>query len=305
LVLGAGHGPGTLDMGGSFSGLSVLAFAAGGNWTLEGSSTGVAGPDITGFAAHDTIIVDGFVAVPASDTFTTGGLVLTNSAASSVTLAIQGAFQTKSFAVTDNASGGTDVAYVACFAAGTRILTPGGEVPIEELHTGDRVVSAFGGSVPIDWIGRRRLECHRHPRPAEIWPVRVRAHAFAPGQPSRDLRLSPDHAVYADEVLIPIRTLVNGTTIVQEPLDTITYFHVELPQHDVIYADGLPAESYLDTGNRSAFEHGGPARVLHPDFAQTVWNASASAPQITHGPIHAAVVARLRARATARRKHAA
>ena len=268
LGLAAGQGPGTLDMGGSFSGLSVFGFAAGSEWTLEGSRSVLPGPSITGFAAHDTLVVEGFVAVPASTTFTGSGLVLTDSAAGSVTLAIQGAFQTRSFAVTFNAGGGTDVAYVACFAAGTRIGTPGGEVRIEALRIGDRVVSGFGGSVPIAWIGRRRIECRRHPRPAEVWPVRVRADAFAPGRPSRDLCLSPDHAVYVDDVLIPIRTLVNGTTIVQEPRDAIVYFHLELPQHDVIHADGLPAESYLDTGNRSAFEDGGPAQVLHPDFAQ-------------------------------------
>ena len=105
--------------------------------------------------------------------------------------------------------------------------------------------------------------------------------------------LSPDHAVYIDNVLIPIRTLIDGVSVVQEPVDSITYFHVELSRHDAIQANGLPAESYLDTGNRSDFENGGPAQTLHPDFAQAVWHAKACAPQITHGPIHAAVVARM------------
>jgi phospholipase/lecithinase/hemolysin len=184
---------------------------------------------------------------------------------------------------------------VACYRAGTPIRTDHGEVRIEALRVGDRVASAFGGVVPVIWIGHRRLDCRRHPRAHEIWPVRIAAHALGTGRPCRDLWLSPDHAVHVDGVLIPIRTLINGVTVVQEPIDSVTYFHLELPQHDVIFAAGLPAESYLDTGNRFAFENGGPARALHPDFAQVAWNAAACAPQITHGPIHDAVVARLRA----------
>jgi hypothetical protein len=99
-------------------------------------------------------------------------------------------------------------------------------------------------------------------------------------------------------VLIPIRNLVNGTTIAPQQVDRITYFHVELARHDVLFAEGLGAESYLDTGNRSAFEGGGPVLALHPDFAQEVWQARACAPQITHGPILIAACRRLARRAT-------
>jgi hypothetical protein len=193
---------------------------------------------------------------------------------------------------------------VACFAAGTRILTEAGEVPVEKLRAGERVVSAFGGTVPVLWSGRRRVDCRRHPRPQEVWPVRIRAGAFDVSNPRRDLLLSPDHAVFiefldgaAAGVLIPIRYLINGSTIEQQRVRTIEYWHVELPQHDVIMADGLPTESYLDTGNRSAFEGGGPALRLHADFAQQAWHAQACAAQITRGPILTAVRRRLAARA--------
>ena len=118
-------------------------------------------------------------------------------------------------------------------------------------------------------------------------PVRVHAHALAPGQPYADLILSPDHALHVDGVLIPVRYLLNGATIVQETAESITYWHVELEHHGILLAQGLPAESYLDTGNRDSFT-GGPSLALHPDFARTefaraVWSAQSCAPLVTEG----------------------
>jgi hypothetical protein len=62
-------------------------------------------------------------------------------------------------------------------------------------------------------------------------------------------------------VLIPIRYLVNGASVVQELFGTVTYWHVEVHRHEVLLAEGLPAESYLDTGNRSAFANGGEVAI--------------------------------------------
>jgi len=71
--------------------------------------------------------------------------------------------------------------------------------------------------------------------------------------------LSPDHSVFVNGVLIPIRYLVTGAAIAQEPRERVAYFRVELAHHDILFAAGLAAESYLDTGNRSTFANGGPA----------------------------------------------
>ncbi len=146
---------------------------------------------------------------------------------------------------------------VACFRRGTRIATDRGPVAVEALQAGDRVVAASGRIAPVGWLGWRRIDCRQHRRPREVWPVRIRAHAFGPGAPHRDPFLSPDHAVLADGTLVPVRHLVNGRTIVQEPAAEVTYYHLELAAHDVILAEGLACESYLDTGNRAAFAGGG------------------------------------------------
>ena len=169
----------------------------------------------------------------------------------------------------------TELTFVACFAAGTRILTASGEVPVEALRIGDHVATLHGHRLtPIVWLGYRHIDCLRHPSPTDVWPVRVEAGAIANGVPHRVLLLSPEHAVLlhhdATSVLVPIRHLLNGTTIAQVPVPSITYWHVELASHDAIIAEGLAAESYLDTGNRADFANGGPAVTVHPTFADLV-----------------------------------
>ena len=172
------------------------------------------------------------------------------------------------FALANDGNGGTDI--VVCFASGTRIRTAsqqGGvsERPVEALAIGDLVVTSGGEHRPIRWLGQRTIECGRHPRPHEVMPVRIAAHAFGEDRPMRDLVVSPGHSIAVDllgEVLIPASALINGSTIVQESAERVTYWHVELESHDVILAEGLPAESYLEMGNRDFFT-GGAAVALH------------------------------------------
>jgi len=121
-------------------------------------------------------------------------------------------------------------------------------------------------------------------------PVCVLAGAFGEGVPARDLLLSPDHAVFADGVLIPVMQLVNGTSIRKVRRDRISYWHVELDSHDVILAEGLAVESFLENGNRDSFEGDGPMR-LHPEFRGSD-GAAPCAPMVRHG----AALDRVRAR---------
>ncbi len=180
-----------------------------------------------------------------------------------------------------------------CFARGTRIDTPDGEVPVEALEAGDRVGLARGGSATVRWVGHRRVDLRRHAWPEAVRPVRVCADAFGPGLPRRDLRLSPEHALLLGGVLVPVHVLVDGAAVMQEAPDRVTYFHVELDRHDVILAEGLPAESYLDTGNRAGFANGA-VTLLHPDFAPGLDAAEPCAPLVLAGPQVEAARAMLR-----------
>jgi autotransporter passenger strand-loop-strand repeat protein len=210
---------------------------------------------------------------------------------------LPGTYTGESFFTARDSGGGTlvTVESAPCYCRGTLILTDRGEVAVEGLRQGDRLL-AHGGNgrmalFPIVWIGHRSVDCRRHPKPELVWPVRIVAGAFGRGRPRRDLWLSPDHAVFVDGVLIPIRYLINGATVAQVPTAAVKYFHVELPTHAVLLAEGLPAESYLDTGNRSAFANGGTVgdgegaapTVMHPDFALRIWETKACAPLVVAG----------------------
>jgi hypothetical protein len=201
------------------------------------------------------------------------------------------------FTITPGTGGTYATITLSCYARGTRIDTPDGASAIETLAAGDTVLLASGELAPVRWIGHRHVDCRAHRSPEQVWPVRVAAHAFGPGLPRRDLWLSPDHAVFVDGVLIPVRCLTNNTTIARTPVAAVTYYHIELEQHGVLLAEGLPAESYLDTGDRGNFQNAaGPLR-LHPDFPARTWEARGCAPLIVTGPMLAAVRAGLTQRA--------
>jgi|SRR5579871_1383720 len=168
-----------------------------------------------------------------------------------------------------------DDTVVPCYAAGTLIATASGESRVESLTLGQDIRLARGGLAEVIWIGVRPVDCSRHARPKSVWPVRIRAGALGEGLPRRDLFLSPDHSVFIGNALIPVRYLINGDSIVQVPMESVVYYHVGLRRHDVILAEGLPCESYLDSG--------APA-LRYPEYPARIWEAEGCAPLVVTGP---------------------
>ncbi|WP_227444530.1 Hint domain-containing protein [Cognatishimia sp. F0-27] len=152
----------------------------------------------------------------------------------------------------------TQGTYVFCFAIGTRIATPDGARPVETLAIGDPVLTAEGREVPVTWVGRQTV--HKLFTPAERFePVRVHAGALGNGLPHSDLVPTTDHTLILDGLAICAGALVNGTTITRvskaDLPERVTYYHVETEGHEIILAEGAPAETFIDYVARRGFEN--------------------------------------------------
>jgi hypothetical protein len=146
---------------------------------------------------------------------------------------------------------------LSCFVAGTRIATPDGNTTVEKLAAGDTVMTADGRSVQVKWLGRQFVDT-RTTHPAQINPICITAGALAENVPERDLFLSPDHAVEMDGYLVNAGALVNGESIYQVrnmPLEGFTYYHIETEAHELLVAEGCPAESFLDYSDTFGFDN--------------------------------------------------
>ncbi len=252
------------------------------------------GIDLTGLSYYDADVGKSFAAANGI-----GTLFVTSSGSTVAELFFQGV-TTDIFTLNFDGNYGTLI-NASCFAAGTRIAVPDGEVPVETLKVGQHVLTFDGRRVPVCWIGHRHVNCRLHPRPEQVWPMRVPADCFGPGMPDREVFLSPDHAVFVDGMLVPIRFLNGVGGIVQVSRDSVAYWHVELPRHDILRASGLACESYLDTGDRCAFDNGGVVTRLHPEFGRWRREAETYAPLVLHGPALERIRAKLDAERAARR----
>jgi hypothetical protein len=188
-------------------------------------------------------------------------------------------------------------AYTAvCYLRGTHILTSTGEIRVEDLKIGDRVVTRFNGIQSVKWIGRQSYDARFVKDNPDHIPVCIQAGALDDHTPARDLFVSPLHAIYLDGVLVPAKCLLNGASIRQVlPEGMIEYYHIELASHDVLIAEGALAESYLDEGNRAMFHNVGEHAALHPDAAPLP--ALACAERVEAGPALDSIRAALALRA--------
>lgn len=143
---------------------------------------------------------------------------------------------------------------IVCFCAGTRIATVDGSKPVEDLEPGDRLRLADGGETEVRWLGRQSVS-KTFADPRRVNPICIKAGTLGN---ERDLYVSPDHGVVVDGYLVNASALVNGDTIYQtrEMPEGWTYYHVETEAHEVILAEGVPTESYVDMPSREVFDNG-------------------------------------------------
>jgi hypothetical protein len=138
-----------------------------------------------------------------------------------------------------------------CFLKGTTIQTAAGDRKIEDLVVGDLLPTVFGKMRRIRWIG-----CYLSKKsdPAKPWvkdllPVRIARSALGPDVPRSDLYITRAHALLIDDALVPVSSLINGTTITlydAREHDILEFFHIKFECHDVIYAEGAPCETLLE-----------------------------------------------------------
>ncbi len=165
----------------------------------------------------------------------------------------------------------------ACFVDGTLILTPEGEVPVENLNIGDIVITLDRGPQPIRWVGRKAMQDS-----PESAPIRIAANAFGPGNPARELLVSPYHRVLISEdmcevffgnkdVLAPAVFLQNGHSVRQVSMKRpYAYHHLLFDQHEIVFSNGMASESFhpgqggLDAFSREAKQE---VLTLFPELA--------------------------------------
>lgn len=144
-----------------------------------------------------------------------------------------------------------------CFTSGTLIETPDGPRPVEEIEVGDLVTTLDRGAMPVVWRHARRYEGLGEADAAHLRPVRVRRGSLQAGVPHRDLFLSPHHRIMVDspiaqrmfgqaELLIPAFKLTKLPGISScDKLGAVTYHHLFLGSHAVVFAHGAPVETFL------------------------------------------------------------
>lgn len=146
-------------------------------------------------------------------------------------------------------------AVVPCFTPGTMIATPRGEIPVEDLRVGDRVITRDNGIQVIRWVGARRISAAEMNDAADLRAVRIGQGALGHGLPERDMTVSPQHrvlianddtALYFDEreVLVAAKHLVGRPGIVRMGASDTVYVHVMFDNHEVILSDGAWTESF-------------------------------------------------------------
>jgi Ca2+-binding RTX toxin-like protein len=149
----------------------------------------------------------------------------------------------------------TNIENIVCFTPGTMIATPKGEVAVENLRVGDKVITRDNGIQEICWMGAKEMGWHDFAANPHLKPIMVKAGSLGNGLPERDMMLSPNHrllvandrtALYFDEheVLVAAKHLIGGDGVHQVDSVGTTYFHFMFDQHEVVLSNGAWTESF-------------------------------------------------------------
>lgn len=171
--------------------------------------------------------------------------------------------------VTDQPTG------VICFTPGTRIRTDRGDIAIELIEEGDKIQTKDDGMQEVLWKGEKRISGARLFAMPELRPIRLRAGALGVDRPDDDLIVSPSHRMLvkgakaralfnSDEVLVRAADLLNDRSVVRDlMMPSVTYVHLLMPRHEVVFANGLETESFHPAGEAlDCVERTGRERLL-------------------------------------------
>ena len=155
---------------------------------------------------------------------------------------------------------------IVCYVKGTLILTDQGDIPIENIKVGDKLITK--GKIynyrfikkdanlqiePVIWISKFKVVYLN----SKSRPICIKKDAFDKDCPFQDLYVSPEHSLLINNYMVVASSIINENTIYQDDdnYNSIEYYHLECADHCAIFANGVLAESYFDAGNRSIFEN--------------------------------------------------
>jgi hypothetical protein len=267
---------GTLPTRPAITGLPATASGTDNASLAPFGATTITDPD-TGAATSASITLTNSGAIPTDANGLLSGTGLTKSGVGIYTLSatspagLTTELQALSFAPTPGlnvttsfgltvADGGTSstagliVTETACFVGGTHLRAQTGDILVEDITPGTLLQTASGALLPVRWLGRSVVSTG-FADPQRVLPIRIKAGALGETLPTRDLLVSPDHAMFLGGVLIQAGALVNGVSIVRETnmAEFFTYYHVELASHALLLAENAATESFIDHAGRMNF----------------------------------------------------
>jgi hypothetical protein len=245
------------------AGVTTVDFTGGSERLVVTSALGDTTYTVNGFHYVDQIELQGYGQV--TETFVPGvGLEITKGGQTATIDFTTPGLVSSNFTITYQ---GGNTFIEICYLRGTHILTPTGEVKIEDIKIGDSVVTRFGGLQAVKWVGRQSFDGRFLANDAEKIPVTISAGALGPNQPVRDLSVSPAHSMLINGQLVLAKNLVNGITIRQDNVpDRVDYFQIELDGHDCVIAEGTFSETFADgPGLRAMFHNAAEFAALYPE----------------------------------------